>query len=811
MDEKGEGAMSGSDLIRLCKPNPGQRAYVLGGLAHRVSIHTQQLRAVRLVAELLNTGEIGGTDRAIVVGGGFAGITCAAALAAKGIEVTIFERSKELVPIQVRNRTRVLSPTSVSWPDIELNDTTDLPFLNWYSGYSQDVANSVLEDFRRLFINEENAKVSIRLKSQVRRIDVKAHPDDHFEVCFSEVGQDVSSIVHSDLIFLATGFPFERKISGFDRFSYWEDRNALPLNYSGECPRVAIIGDGDGALTDLFRCFWTNRQLERISRAVGQYFLADADLRTKLRTLEETFSTSRNTKFESDYEYFYRTLLSKKGANHFFDSIEQSSCEVVMFSGKKIPFSVNASPLNKAILGYLYLNDAFKFHNGIVDQVLYDSHDASKALKASGTSQRELGGFRVRVNGKIFGKRELRALNIKDTSKNFDRVVERIGPKREFCKITLSLFDATQLEHFKSLNSITLRIANPIKGAEWKYDDRLGLEAAKYDKATRAIRQFLSDKMDIILPDTSIRVTSDLKIEIDCEDEFAEPDRKAPAKWFGIDVLYNNIADDSDDEVGQVRASLPRHSFLNNLSPKEEFGSVDVLALGQTIALGEVVDVYRDNNRGIIPLFGRIAGFVTARVPNNVRDVYIIFPRHICGTFSDTRVRAVILDGTTGRSVVSDREIAIIDRHYAERMRREAAGDKYSVFNDFQVARVLEDVSFTNSILDKRVVDVKSPFYHVKSGNKALFVDGREVGPIASIFNHKRLDIFVYGSLFTETFSIRCGSDVNVAEIASGSMVHTSRFKGVGFVIGSKVSTNELFCVEYKKVFDRLGLEFVDA
>lgn len=785
------------DVISVCQPDPGLRAYVLGGMSYRVSVHTQQLRAVRLVSALINMKKMNGGERVAVIGAGFGGLTCAAALAAKGLKVDVFERSSNMLPIHSKNRTRILHPSSVVWPTGDLSDTTNLPFLNWYTDYCQEVSNTFCSEFNDLFLSETSRNILMKFESNVEKISPPEKGHQQFEIQYNNSNKE--NISHADIVIMSTGFNHERKISGFDRTSYWEDRNSLPITFKGTCPRVAIVGDGDGALADLFRCYWSNLDVERVYRAIGDSFLSTDEVKNEIEVKEKQALTNQSQEFLNDYEYFYRNLLSISGADRFLESIPVAPCEVAMFGKGRSPFSVKAAPLNKAILGYLYIKKLFTFTSAEVDEVIFRGKQPYHVKKGSTASKLE--DYTLRLDGERIRNSFFSGFGWNNTSKHFDRVIERIGPIRTYCRVTSNLFGESQLEKFLDLHSTTLILANPIDGTQWDYsDDKKGLERAKFDRATGSIRSFLEKRLDIELPDQSVRVNGNLKIEVDCEDEHTQADKVPPKRWYGIDVVYNNV-DISKIDENKVRAANPDRAFLQAtpvISHSVIAESPEVGSLIVAEAIAEVAD-YEESLTG---LFGRISGFVKPVKPRNLDEIYCIFPKHIMGNFNHSTINQVV----KGNSLSP---IAVTNGDFKHKLLQFRQADKYSIFNDFQIARLFEGVEFKNEINSSAIKHTKSPFYHLKTGNADLFANGEPVGNIGSIFNHMRMEFSVFSSIFTETFTIKCKSNVDITKIESGTMIHSKRFKGVGFVIGNRLSTNELYCVEYDKIFRRLDLEFV--
>src|SRR5215204_1525142 len=109
--------------------------YILGSYARHVTIYSQQMRAFNLIDALCKTGQLRPGVSIVVVGGGIAGLTAAAAAAIRGANVTIIESDDDFCPIQRQAAKRYLHPQIYDWPLSELEigreNKADFPFLDW--------------------------------------------------------------------------------------------------------------------------------------------------------------------------------------------------------------------------------------------------------------------------------------------------------------------------------------------------------------------------------------------------------------------------------------------------------------------------------------------------------------------------------------------------------------------------------------------------------------------------------------------------------------------------------------------------------
>jgi FAD dependent oxidoreductase len=129
--------------------------YVLGSFANHVTIHSQQRRAFNLIWALFKSGRLKEGSSVTVIGGGFAGLTAAAAAQQRGAGVTLFEKEFALLNLQIGNHTRYLHPNLYDWPQPGSEDeSTALPFLNWRAGPSSSVSKTVKAEWESLFADK---------------------------------------------------------------------------------------------------------------------------------------------------------------------------------------------------------------------------------------------------------------------------------------------------------------------------------------------------------------------------------------------------------------------------------------------------------------------------------------------------------------------------------------------------------------------------------------------------------------------------------------------------------------------------------
>lgn len=273
---------------------PGMaRVYVLGSLERRVTVYSQQVRALNLVHALFERGELGPDTNLAVVGAGAAGLTCAAAALHRGARVTVLEKCRQLLPIFRRARpeqpvNRWLHPRVYDWPQPGWNGSrAGLPLLDWLAGSVAEVAETLLagwEDIARqhderltVHCDVERIRIDRLRETSVRLTYVKP----------ADTGRQNTRDTFDALV-LAVGFGLEQYERASER-SYWDpdDLDSSEGFRPGvDQPRTWLVsGAGDGGLTDLLRLRIDRfRHVEMLTRLLP----ADAEeLEARIREIED--------------------------------------------------------------------------------------------------------------------------------------------------------------------------------------------------------------------------------------------------------------------------------------------------------------------------------------------------------------------------------------------------------------------------------------------------------------------------------------------------------------------------------------------
>jgi len=232
--------------------------FVLGSFARRVTVYSQQVRALSMVDALAGMGYLHKSSSVAVVGAGFAGLTTAAALAKMGASVSLFDVQTAPMHLQLNCATRYIHPNIYEWPLTNINDDdAKLPLLNWKAQYARELANQIQRSWEEIREGALPGKVEEHLGKKITGVIPE---QDRWRL---EVANESHSKLF-DIVVLAVGFGVEED-NPFS-YSYWGD---IPLTEAAtHAHKWMISGAGDGALTDVIRLCIRNCDHEKALRNI---------------------------------------------------------------------------------------------------------------------------------------------------------------------------------------------------------------------------------------------------------------------------------------------------------------------------------------------------------------------------------------------------------------------------------------------------------------------------------------------------------------------------------------------------------------
>lgn len=217
--------------------------FAVGCFEKRVTIYSQQVRALDLGHALIEGALVRPRGNVAVIGGGIAGVTLAAGLtvAAPQTKVVLFEASNQLMHLQRGGRDRYVHPHIFDWPAQGPACTeAGLPLMNWSAGPASTVVASLEEQFQAF---KRMGQVEVRLDSLVTG--------------FSETGRSLRVVVNGavgaeifDAVILCIGFGLEKHLRA-ECPSYWSPSLLpAPLLMGKSQTEIFVSGNGDGGLAD---------------------------------------------------------------------------------------------------------------------------------------------------------------------------------------------------------------------------------------------------------------------------------------------------------------------------------------------------------------------------------------------------------------------------------------------------------------------------------------------------------------------------------------------------------------------------------
>ena len=288
--------------------SPDHRIYTIGSFDDGITVFSQQVRALNLACALMTAGETqekssGSRQRIAVIGGGFAGLTFAAAVYKKGapVDITLFERQDTVLPLQHGCDSRWLHPHIYEWPKPGSEAfSAALPVLNWTSGRASDVVVQVLDEWSRIVPDVKDDSVRIFCNAQhlqvacnsagdltVEWVGSRRNSNDPalpYEVAPGAVGAEEQF----DHVVLAIGFGLENKMEMEWAPSYWRNEPFAQPTLGQARMTYIVSGSGDGGLIDLFRLRIANFRQDRI---LSDLFYSRKQLTAELRTIAESGDT----------------------------------------------------------------------------------------------------------------------------------------------------------------------------------------------------------------------------------------------------------------------------------------------------------------------------------------------------------------------------------------------------------------------------------------------------------------------------------------------------------------------------------------
>jgi hypothetical protein len=400
-----------------------ERLYAIGVTESRVTLYSQQVRALNTVYALLAEGALQPGQSVAVIGGGPAGMTAAAAAALKGCHATLIERRADLIPLLRGNHTRWLHPHIYDWPhDRSKDPVAGLPVLNWSAGTADQVAEQITNAWEAL---PSNVRALLTID---RRAAVEACSPEGDRLRLVWNTPEGSRNRPFSIVLLAVGFGVEEGSSHLPATSYWrnDDLDQPLLAFRGRPLRILVSGCGDGGLVDVLRA----RLIRFRHDQIVDNFLSE---RVRVNLKDILLDAEREAKSKGGASLVDRyDALEVAELDSLLKSRLRSDTDVTMSGTTAYPFSLNSSILNRFLVSRL-----LKFGN-----VKYLPRATESCLVRPGPPGETPFQYEVAFSG---GPR----------AKIFDRVVVRHGPRPALESIAHAFPGLnSEIERLRVLNSL---------------------------------------------------------------------------------------------------------------------------------------------------------------------------------------------------------------------------------------------------------------------------------------------------------------------------------------------------------------------
>src|SRR5262249_46548571 len=109
--------LTAAELLDACRIPPGPALFTIGTMERRLTVLSQQIRALNLIEALASVGGLRPSSTVAVVGAGAAGLTAALAADRHGAQVIVLEKGTDPMPLLSGCDHRLLHPHLYDWPD----------------------------------------------------------------------------------------------------------------------------------------------------------------------------------------------------------------------------------------------------------------------------------------------------------------------------------------------------------------------------------------------------------------------------------------------------------------------------------------------------------------------------------------------------------------------------------------------------------------------------------------------------------------------------------------------------------------------
>jgi hypothetical protein len=342
--------MSYDRVLELLSSAEHPGLFVLGAFARRVTVYSQQVRAINLIDAIHYYRRPLKDVSIAIVGAGAAGLTAAARALQYGAKITLFERNPDVMSIQTNCHHRWLHPTIYDWPFFTVGgdaDKADLPVMDWTAEEANLFATDQQTQWRAM-VRRHGADIRQFIPADVTAV-VPMGRQYQLQYCHSVEGKKLFDSGTFDLVVLATGFGLEPE--GIGRNSYWDKD---PWDQIARSDQVVLVaGYGDGALTDLMRvCLIRFEHRLRLIEVINS--LPD-DVLSEIRRIESDSQATSAAFLSAEYRKLFVPEVQQ-----ILEPYRNTLRTIVLTGHGPDMFDPRASALNRLIASQLLLLKAFR-------------------------------------------------------------------------------------------------------------------------------------------------------------------------------------------------------------------------------------------------------------------------------------------------------------------------------------------------------------------------------------------------------------------------------------------------------------------
>lgn len=367
---------------------PGQRNVFSIGPYGRVSFESQQRRALIIVRALLENKDIKPADTIAVIGGGIAGIMASVALTNLGCHVTLYEKHPEVLTIQKSSTHRVIHPSIAAWPCRNLEDTSQLPFFDWYVDNGSEIVKQLTKQWEPFedFLSGGYFNTTVEsIKSNDKTVEVIASGKFGKQGTYkSSVGEDYQAVI------ITTGFGPCKINEKSQTTPYW-DPDTVNTERGRGVHKFYVSGTGDGGLFEALRLihgdFNGGKKIIETADVIQKQMHPDAYKKFKgdIKKIEDSYKNSINSNltkakknkldvtFYDEYKCICK-LLNAKVKNCLTRKICNKG-RVILVGKNSIPFDTEAAPIHKIMITNAIEENFITYIQG---KAVYDAEDKLK-------------------------------------------------------------------------------------------------------------------------------------------------------------------------------------------------------------------------------------------------------------------------------------------------------------------------------------------------------------------------------------------------------------------------------------------------